>query len=278
LSPSTLDFLNFAMSGDLLLQLRDAAPAILLLIVLEGLLSVDNMLAIASLASCLPEDRRKAALRLGLIGAYAFRALALVGAAFIAGHRVMLVLGACYLLHLAADHFSGISERHENGTTKRKPRTFWRTVVAIQFLDLSLSLDNVVVAVGVAPGQMWVVYTGVFLGLLTLWLFASLSLKLIHTYPVLTHAAFLLITYVGILLLLEAGFGWHVSRGVKFSGSAAIIGLCLLYERWRPLQKICAPVFRMLRVPVKWYALVTGGLLAAMTWPFRKMMRGGTKE
>jgi len=261
------------MTGDFLLQLRDAAPAILLLIVLEGLLSVDNMLAIASLASCLPEDRRKAALRVGLIGAYVFRALALVGAAFIAQHRVFLVLGSCYLLHLAADHFSGVSERHDDGATKRKPRTFWRTVVAIQFLDLSLSLDNVVVAVGVAPGQMWVVYTGVFLGLLTLWLFATLSLKLVQAYPVLTHAAFLLIAYVGILLLLEAGFDWHVPRGVKFVGSAIIIGLSLLYERCPPLQKICEPAFRVLRVPMGWYATVTGGLLAAITWPFRKMMK-----
>jgi tellurite resistance protein TerC len=265
------------MSGDFLQQMRDAAPAIALLIVLEGLLSVDNMLAIASLASGLPRDRRKAALRLGLIGAYVFRAVALLGATFIAGNRVMLFLGACYLLHLAADHFSQVCERQREGKgqekPKRPPKTFWQTVVAIQFLDLSLSLDNVVVAVGVAPGQMWVVYTGVFLGLLTLWLFASLSLRLIHRYPVLTHAAFLLIAYVGVLLLLEAGFDLHVPRWVKFVGSAAIIGLSLLYERCPPMQRICAPLFRVMIVPAGWYAAVTRALLAGITWPFRAMMK-----
>lgn len=261
------------MLADLLPILRDAAPAIALLIVLEGLLSVDNMLAIASLASTLPEDRRKLALRLGLIGAYFFRALALVFAAFIADNRVMLVLGALYLLHLAAQHFSEATHTAgDAGTGPPRPvRTFWGTVVAIQFLDLSLSLDNVVVAVGVAPGQLWIIYTGVFLGLLTLWLFASVSLRLVAAYPVLSHAAFLLIAFVGILLLLEAGWKWHIPRWVKFAGSTGIVAVSLFYARSQPLQKLAAPVFRVLLIPVRGYAAVTSALLGMLLWPFRKL-------
>ena len=43
------------MISDLLPQLREAAPIIGALIIIEGLLSVDNILAIAALASQLPE-------------------------------------------------------------------------------------------------------------------------------------------------------------------------------------------------------------------------------
>jgi YkoY family integral membrane protein len=258
------------MIGDLPLLLRDAVPAIALLVVLEGLLSVDNMLAIASLANRLPADRRKSALRLGLIGAYVFRALALVGAAFIAGNRVVLLFGSAYLLYLAADHFKNLdeSDRHGPDAPALEKRTFWGTVVAIQFLDLSLSLDNVVVAVGVAPDQMWIVYTGVFLGLVTLWLFSTLSLKLIEKYPVLNHAAFLLIAFIGVLLLLEAGWRWHIPRWVKFVGSTVILGISFLYSRSPTLQKLAKPLWRVLKVPMGAYAAVT----RLLVWPFRKLV------
>jgi YkoY family integral membrane protein len=257
------------MTGDLPLLLRDAVPAIALLVVLEGLLSVDNMLAIASLANRLPSDRRKSALRLGLIGAYVFRAVALIGAAFISGNRLMLLFGAGYLLYLAADHFNHPqhSGQEEADELACKKRTFWGTVVAIQFLDLSLSLDNVVVAVGVAPDQMWIVYTGVFLGLVTLWLFSTLSLKLVEKYPVLNHAAFLLIAFIGVLLLLEAGWRWHIPRWVKFVGSTVIVAISLLYSRSPTLQKLAKPLWGVLMVPMGAYAAVTRVLL----WPFRKL-------
>lgn len=255
------------MSNDLLTLLRDAIPAIALLVVLEGLLSVDNMLAIASLANRLPTDRRKSALRLGLIGAYVFRGLALLAAAFIAGNRLMLLFGAGYLMYLAADHFSHSAGSGDDDELSRKKCTFWGTVVAIQFLDLSLSLDNVVVAVGVAPDQMWIVYTGVFLGLLTLWLFSSLSLRLLDKYPVLNHAAFLLIAFIGILLLLEAGWRWHIPRWVKFVGSTVIVAASLIYARSPALQQLTVPLWRVLCVPVKAYAAIVRILL----WPFRKL-------
>ena len=54
-------------------ELSEATLIILSLILLEGLLSVDNALAIAAMASHLPEKQQKLALKLGIIGAYVFR-------------------------------------------------------------------------------------------------------------------------------------------------------------------------------------------------------------
>ena len=96
------------MPADILPQLHDAAPIIVSLIIIEGLLSVDNMLAIAALASNLPESQKRTALRLGLIGAYVFRAVALLFVSFIISNPWLKILGAAYLLHLMAQHFTDL--------------------------------------------------------------------------------------------------------------------------------------------------------------------------
>ena len=96
------------MPADILPQLHDAAPIIVSLVIIEGLLSVDNMLAIAALASNLPESQKRTALRLGLIGAYVFRTVALLFVSFIISNPWLKILGAAYLLHLMAQHFTDL--------------------------------------------------------------------------------------------------------------------------------------------------------------------------
>ncbi|MCX6865129.1 MAG: hypothetical protein NTV46_02730 [Verrucomicrobia bacterium] len=166
------------MTLDSLPPFSEAAPVIVSLIIIEGLLSVDNILAIAALASQLPDPQKKRALRLGLAGAYVFRGVALFFVGFIMANAWVKFLGAFYLIHLMAEHFSGLSAQKDNPleTAALKPRTFWSTVIAIQLMDLSLSVDNVVTAVAMSS-DIRVVCLGVCLGLLTLWMFATLSLN-----------------------------------------------------------------------------------------------------
>ena len=63
---------------------KDALLVVISLIVIEGLLSVDNALAIAAMASHLDEKKRKVAMTVGYAGAYGFRIIAL----FIAEYMV----------------------------------------------------------------------------------------------------------------------------------------------------------------------------------------------
>ena len=55
-------------------------------------------------------------------------------------------------------------------------------------MDLSLSVDNVVAAVAMSP-KLWVVYTGVFIGILALRFVAGACLKVIDRYPILEETA-----------------------------------------------------------------------------------------
>lgn len=264
------------MLAEILPQLREAAPIIVSLIIIEGLLSVDNILAIAALASQLPEKQQKLAVRLGLLGAYLYRGLALVFVSFIIENEWVKIFGALYLVHLMAEHFSNwASESGEDpDAPHHKPRTFWPTVAAIQLMDLSLSVDNVITAVAMSP-ELWIVCTGVGLGLLTLWLFATVSLKLVKRFPILNHTAFLLIGYVGVILLVEIGGEiWlhkhlHITALQKFYGIAVIIGLSLIYAGSPAIQRACRPVFHACLKPLEFYDKVASAIIAVLLWPFK---------
>lgn len=269
------------MLAEFIPALKEALPVIISLIVIEGLLSVDNILAIAALASDLPEHQRKLAVRLGLAGAYLYRGLALLFASFILEYEWVKFLGAFYLIHLMAEHFSSLAAETDDDPATRpaRERTFLGTIVAIQFMDLSLSVDNVIAAVAMSP-KFWVVCTGVGLGLLTLWMFATLSLKLVERFPVLKHTAFLLIGYVGFILLVEmtAEYAWHrhlhVTAFQKFVGLAIIIILSLWYARDTTMQSVCKPVFRVLMSPIKLYAAFAGAVFGAIAFPFKSLWSG----
>lgn len=267
------------MLSEIIPYLREAAPVIVSLIIIEGLLSVDNMLAIAALASQLPERQRKTALRLGLAGAYVFRIAALFFAGFIMENEWVKFVGAFYLIHLMADHFTECAAEHEGGSAKGTPslHRFWPTVISIQLMDLSLSVDNVVAAVAMTP-DIRIVCLGVFLGLLTLWMFSSLSLRLVEKFPILEHTAFLLIGYVGLILLAEMSAVYllhadlHISAAQKFIGIAAIMLASLAFDRSRAMQKACHPIFRVVMKPIALYAMAAGGLIAVLLWPFKRVI------
>lgn len=273
---------RIAMTPEILLQIREAAPVIVSLIIIEGLLSVDNILAVATMASQLPDHQKKLALRTGLAGAYVFRCIALFFVGFIMANEWIKFLGAFYLIHLMSEHFSNVAREtdDESGSKSTHPITFWSAVISIQLMDLSLSVDNVVAAVAMSP-KMWVVVTGVCLGLLTLWMFATLSLKLVEKFPILQHTAFLLIGYVGFILLTEMTAelvfqtSLHIGPLYKFIGIAVILGFSILYSQSPATQRACKPFFKPANALMIGYARFSVGLIAILLWPFKRLLRLG---
>jgi YkoY family integral membrane protein len=75
------------------------------LIIIESLLSVDNAAVLATMVMDLPHDERNKALKYGIWGAYIFRGLAMIFAAFLLGFWWLKPLGGMYLLWLVADQF-----------------------------------------------------------------------------------------------------------------------------------------------------------------------------
>jgi predicted tellurium resistance membrane protein TerC len=75
-----------------------------LLIVLEGLLSIDNALVLGMLAKRLPKSMRARALSWGLIGAFVFRTLAILLAASLLKYTFIKFFGGAYLVFIAVKH------------------------------------------------------------------------------------------------------------------------------------------------------------------------------
>jgi len=250
--------------------LTEAVPVIISLIIIEGLLSVDNALAIAAMASHLPGKQKYWALRVGILGAYVFRGLALLFATYIIANPWLKLLGALYLLHLMAHHFAqhrrkGLEQEGHGAVIKRG---FWGTVASIELMDISLGVDNVVAAVALSD-EFWVVCTGVFIGILALRFVAGYCIKLIDSFPILEHTAFLLIGFVGALLVTE--LTWHVDikTTAKFIGIVLIIAISILYSKQPFLQSTFRPILAGLMLPVRLYELVIGTAIDMLLFPFK---------
>ena len=261
-------------------ELAEAIPVILSLIVIEGLLSVDNALAIAAMASHLPGKQKILALRLGIIGAYVFRGIALAFAAFIIEHAWLKFVGAAYLIHLMCTHFAArcreaelaAESGGELGAGAMAGKGLIATIAAIELMDLSLSVDNVVVAVAMSP-ELWVVCTGVFIGILALRLVAGYCIQLIERYPILEHTAFVLIGYVGALLIAKQLTGFDPHTTGKFVGIVIILALSIYYSRSRAFAQTLKPFIKVSNVIMRGYAATSGAILGIIAFPFKAIFR-----
>ena len=263
---------------DLWAEFVHALPVIMGLVLIEGLLSVDNALAIAAMASHLDEKQRAKAMNIGYIGAYGFRLVALLFASWIIHNHWVMLVGALYLVWLMCAHFAGQKDlgEDEGEAVNVHHRTFASTIAMIALMDLSLSVDNVVAAIALSPKDLWPVYVGVTIGIIALRLVAGMAIKMIVKYPVLEHTAFILIGYVGLLLLSELHFhDFFESLGplkvkiIKFAGIILITVLTIAWSRIEVMQKVLNPFLRVLLLPMNLVAALIGAVIVAICWPFR---------
>lgn len=263
------------------------------LVVLEGLLSVDNVLGIAALANELPAAQQKKAIRIGLFLAYLFRVLALFVAGWLATNTWVRWLGAGYLIWLMSSHLTKGHAHDVGGTlvdedeandgapaSHTAPRNLRVVLIQIGLMDLSLSIDNVIAAVGLAPKDpsgdpvMWPIYAGVLIAILALQQIAPHAMNLLKKYPILEPTAFVLIGYVGLLLVGEetyrvvTGVPIHLPAYAKFVGILVIIWIALFYEADGAVRRFVKPLVR-LSVPLM--RAVTQ-MVGVILWPIEKLI------
>lgn len=201
-------------------------PIIVSLFIMEGLLSVDNAMIIAAMVNHLPENQRKAALKAGLLGAYFFRGLLLFFAEELIKIWWLKFLGAAYLIYLMISHLGTESNdklSNDQGVEHKK-KGFWMTVLAVELADLAFSIDNIIAAVALSS-ELWVVITGVFLGIAAMRFVAGFFIELMEKYPVLKPTAYVLVGFVGALLIYQELFHVHTPAYIKF----LIIGTVIVF-------------------------------------------------
>jgi YkoY family integral membrane protein len=211
---------------------------IALLVLLEGLLSADNALVLAILVLGLPRRQQRKALRYGILGAFVFRILAILLAVHLIAVSWVKLIGAVYLLYLAWKHFAGGGDAEQRRAVRAATpwlgmSAFWATVVKVELTDIVFAVDSILVAVAMSP-KTWVVITGGILGIITMRMVIGSLLRLVRRYPALVDAAFVIIGWVGIKLLIEYGntmgyIALHVNKWLSFGLIILIFGAGYLY-------------------------------------------------
>jgi len=189
-------------------------PIIGVLILIESLLSVDNAAVLATMVMDLPEEERKKALKYGIWGAYFFRGVCLILAGFLVTVWWLKPLGGLYLLYLVYSWWKGQQTADtEDDILDKKSRwfyrmtvgqlgNFWATVVLVEIMDLTFSIDNVFAAVAFTPNII-AIWIGVFIGILAMRFVAQGFVNLMEKFRFLESCAFLVIAILGIKLLLS---------------------------------------------------------------------------
>ena len=190
------------------------------LIVLEGLLSADNALVLALMVRHLPKNERKKALFFGLIGSFAFRLLAILGAALVLKLWWLQGVGALYLLYLPVRHF--LHAHEHRGKPKPKPTGggLWATIIAVELTDVSFAVDSVLAGVTFIDNnhkKLWVVYVGAILGIVLLRFAAAKVGKMIEKYPMMDHIAYLLVAWVGLKLVILSAHAFDATNPDKLA-------------------------------------------------------------
>lgn len=201
--------------------LLEYAWVLVVLIALEGLLAADNAVVMAVMVKHLPPNQRKKALFYGLLGAFVFRFAALFMITILVDVWQIQALGAAYLLFISAKNLYDMRKKHgdEEDELKepKKQSGFWMTVLKVELADIAFAIDSMLAAVAIAitlpelgdfdigginGGQFAVMFFGGVVGLIIMRFAATWFVKLLDRYPALEGAAFAIVGWVGVKLLV----------------------------------------------------------------------------
>lgn len=202
--------------------LLEYAWVLLVLIGLEGLLAADNAVVMAVMVKHLPKAQQKKALFYGLAGAFVFRFAALFMITLLVNIWQIQALGAAYLLFISAKHIydQRKGEEHSIEPEATKGSSFWMTVLKIELADIAFAIDSMLAAValavtlphlnlfglddigGINSGQFTVMLAGGLIGVIIMRFAAHKFVQLLEKYPQLETAAFVVVGWVGVKLLV----------------------------------------------------------------------------
>ena len=205
---------------------------LIMLVAMEGVLSADNALVLAVMVRPLAPQLRPKALFYGLIGAVVLRFGALFCVSFLATVWQAQALGAAYLIFMGVKNIMEYNKKMKEpgleGSKHELPedeernylvsrKDFWKVVAKVEFADIAFAVDSILAAVAIAlslhptgwghiggmdTGEFLVVFTGGMCGVVLMRFAATIFVKLLDERPKLEKAAFMIVTWVGVKLVV----------------------------------------------------------------------------
>lgn len=224
-------------------------------IVLEVILSVDNAAVLATMVKDLPPATQKKALSYGIIGAYVFRGVALIFASILVDIWWLKPIGGLYLMWMCFSYFKGKStETTDDDLHTEADKSliykwtvgmfgvFWSTVIAVEFMDIVFSIDNIFAVVAMSNNIVLICF-GVFVGILAMRFVAQKFVVLMEKFPVMETSAFIVIGLLGIKLCTSIivhffpSFKWIESESTDMWVSALTVLVFFVPVLWQRFFK-----------------------------------------
>jgi predicted tellurium resistance membrane protein TerC len=208
------------------------ALGLLTLTGLEVILGIDNVIFIAIIVEHLPADMRAKVRFIGLSLALILRVVLLLGISWIvgltepifslfgvdfSGRSLLLIAGGLFLvfkpLKETLEMFIEAGEAKEHGVVKTA-KGFWAVIAQIVFVDLVLSFDSILTAVGVS-NNLPIMISAIVIAMVVMLVSAKPISDFIYKNPSIKIMALSFILLVGVLLV-AAGFHIEIPKGYLY--------------------------------------------------------------
>lgn len=214
---------------------------LLTLIILEIVLSVDNLVFIAILTDKLPKNQRERACVIGLTFTLIMRIALLMLISWIAtlttplfriisfsfsGRDLILLFGGIFLLFKATTELHEQLEHkiHHHNNTNREYTSFWIVVIQIVVFDAIFSLDAVITAVGTVD-HVFIMITAVIISVIFMLLASRLLTNFVNNHQTVLVLCLSFLLIIGLSLIAE-GMGFYIPKGYLY----VAIGFSILIE------------------------------------------------
>ena len=193
-----------------------AIAAYVEVIVINLVLSGDNVVVIGMAAAALPSDLRKKAIFAGIAAAAVIRVVfAVVAVELLKIPGIMLVGGLLLLWvcwNLFRELYSGDQQELEPDmagegamAVARPGKRLRQAIIQIVVADVSMSLDNVLAVAGAASDQLDALVFGLILSVLLMAVASTLVAALLARYRWIGWAGLAIIVYVALGMLYDGG-------------------------------------------------------------------------
>jgi YjbE family integral membrane protein len=179
--------------------------ALLQVLLINIVLSGDNVIVIGAVAGRVHREQRPRVIAWGLGAAIAMRILlallavdllAIIGLTFAGG---LLLLWVAWRLY--RDALSGAAGHSHSAAAQRKPVRFGVAILQVAIADISMSVDNALAVAGAANQNVVVLVIGLVLSIAFMAIAANYVAKLLEHYPWLSWIGVLLVLYVSLNMI-----------------------------------------------------------------------------
>lgn len=201
------------------------ATSLLSLTALEVVLGIDNVVFIALLVQHLPAKQARNVRAIGLGFALVLRVLLLFTISWMMnltkplfsfahhdwnGRDLLMIVGGLFLIYKAVTSMREIFTDEMEHELKKSKSSYVSTIVQIMFIDLVLSFDSVITAIGLTR-NIPIIIIAIMIAIITMILATGTVAEFIKKYPSIKVLAISFIFLVGVLLVGE-GVGYHIPR------------------------------------------------------------------